>query len=73
MTPIEIAKAIRQAYPGASGHALEAADAIEKMHAAITPFIDPIREVSRDETGAPTVHVEIFATELEALRAAARS
>ena len=35
MTPREIANKIRIAYPGASGYALEAADAIDTMLAAL--------------------------------------
>ena len=34
----------------------------------IAPFVDPVRELSRSNTGAPTVHIEVFAAEIEALR-----
>ena len=43
----------------------------EALLTAIRPVIDPEREVSRDLTGAPTVHIELFVSELEALRALA--
>lgn len=35
---------------------------------AIEPFIDPMREVSRDNTGVPTVHIEVFMSEVDRLR-----
>lgn len=36
---------------------------------AVAPFLDPVRVLGRDNTGAPTVHIEVFAAEIEALRA----
>ena len=34
----------------------------------IAPFIDPVRELGRSGTGAPTIHIEVFAEEIHALR-----
>lgn len=38
---------------------------VAELRTRLAPFVDPMREVGRDETGAPTVHVEVFVSELE--------
>jgi hypothetical protein len=43
---------------------------VKRLREALTPFCDPNREVSRDDKAVLTVHVEVFAHEVEAARTA---
>lgn len=46
----------------------EEASLMDDAPEEIRPFIDPERVVSRSASGATTVHIEVFETEIDALR-----
>jgi hypothetical protein len=65
---------LRKLMEGLAASNSSAEDMVSRLYAfahsgrkIIAPFLDPIRVLSRSETGVPTVHIEVFATEIHAL------